>query len=60
MDKMFSTARPLGYFNYDKPQGALWAENCPNFLAGKTEVFSGKKIIDTIIFSMGEVCDHYV
>jgi hypothetical protein len=24
------------------PKGALWAENCPNFLAGKTEVFSGK------------------
>jgi hypothetical protein len=22
------------------PKGALWAENCPNFLAGKTEVFS--------------------
>jgi hypothetical protein len=22
--------------------GALWAENCVNFLAGKTEVFSGK------------------
>jgi hypothetical protein len=26
------------------PKGALWAENCPNFLAGKTEVFSGKKV----------------
>jgi hypothetical protein len=31
-----------GNLNYDKPQGALWAENCPNFLAVKTEVFSGK------------------
>jgi hypothetical protein len=27
------------------PKGALWAENCPNFLAGKTEVFSGKNAV---------------
>jgi hypothetical protein len=27
------------------PFGALWAENCPNFLAGKTEVFSENKSI---------------
>jgi hypothetical protein len=33
-----------GYFNYDYRKASLWAENCPNFLAGrkKLKFFSGK------------------